>query len=109
MGWLCEFFEIDEEMLIERYYSDNELRLAKPSLAVEIKTRILRCPELQADFDDFNANPGLINCKNGVVVIGKDECTLMEHSPRYKFTYCVHAKYMECEKSLLFQRSSRFW
>lgn len=95
IGCFCEISAKDAEMLIERYYSDNELRLAKPSLAVEIKTRILRCPELQADFDDFNANPGLINCKNGVVVIGKDECTLMEHSPRYKFTYCVHAKYLE--------------
>ncbi|WP_405727990.1 DNA primase family protein [Anaerotignum sp.] len=82
------------EMMIENYYTKNEYRLAKPSLASEIKTRICRHHDLQAKYEDFNTNLNLINCKNGVVSIGTESCILLEHSPKYHFTYCIHAKFL---------------
>ena len=85
----------DAEILIESYYKKKEQRLAKSSLASEIKTRICRHPELQAKYDDFNTKSDFINCKNGVIGIGLKECTLLPHSPEYRFTYCIDAKYLK--------------
>ena len=94
--WTGRFRELQDEeaeILVESCYKKKEYRLAKSSLAGEIKTRICRRPELQAKYEDFNAIPDLINCTNGVVGIGLDSVNLLEHSPEYRFTYCIDARY----------------
>ena len=96
-GAFTEMQDDSAEMLIESYYTQNEYRLAKTSLAGEIKTRICRRHDLQAKYEDFNANPHLINCKNGIINIGTESCTLLEHSPEYRFTYCINAKFLSEE------------
>lgn len=96
--WTGRFRELqneEAEILIESHYKKKEYRMAKSSLASEIKTRICRHPNLQAEYEDFNAASDFINCENGVVGIGLDSIRLLDHSPEYRFTYCINAKYKE--------------
>lgn len=59
----------------------------------EIAAKLLRNPYIQADFDDFNAVPTLVNCQNGVVDISGETIQLHPHSPKEPFNYVINASY----------------
>jgi putative DNA primase/helicase len=61
----------------------------------EIAEKIVLVPEYTANYDEFNNNNTLINCLNGVLDFGSEKITLNEHSPEYKFSYVIKAKYIE--------------
>lgn len=59
----------------------------------EIAERLTWVEEIQCGRDSFNQDPCLINLKNGVFCV--DTGILLEHSPRFRFTYQVEAEYLE--------------
>ena len=59
----------------------------------EIAERLTWVEEIQCGRDSFNQDPFLINLKNGVFCV--DTGILLEHSPRFRFTYQVEAEYLE--------------
>ena len=59
----------------------------------EIAERLTWKKEIQCGRDSFNQDPCLINLKNGVFCV--DTGILLEHSPRFRFTYQVEAEYLE--------------
>jgi putative DNA primase/helicase len=61
----------------------------------EITAKLMRCSWIQADFDEFNNNPCLVNCRNGVVDIAGKLPTLVEHSSHYRFLYTIDANFIQ--------------
>jgi len=61
----------------------------------EIISKLLRNPHLIKSFDDFSANPTLVNCKNGVVDFGGEDICLLPHQASYLFNYVINANYLE--------------
>lgn len=61
----------------------------------EIKEALNLVPcdgRLNRNFDEI-MHPNLVNCLNGVVDVKNN--TLIEHSPKYCFTYCINAEFEE--------------
>ena len=65
----------------------------------EIAERLTWKKEIQCGRDSFNQDPCLINLKNGVFCV--DTGILLEHSPRFRFTYQVEAEYLENQDDIL--------
>lgn len=59
----------------------------------EIAERLSWETSIQCNLDSYNSNPKLMNLQNGVFNLETSE--LMEHDPSYRFTYQVHASYLE--------------
>lgn len=80
-AWLANFFpEITTRSLLA-----NDLR--------EIAQRLTWREDLQCCRDAFNRSKELVNLENGVFNLETGE--LLEHDPRFRFTYQVKASYLE--------------
>lgn len=58
----------------------------------EIAQRLAWRKEIQCSRNDFNRSKELVNLQNGVFNLETDE--LLEHDPRFRFTYQVKANYL---------------
>lgn len=63
----------------------------------EIAERLTWDGTIRCDLDDFNHDPHVVNLENGVFNIASAE--LMAHDPSFRFTYQIHAWYVEGEVS----------
>lgn len=63
----------------------------------EITERLKWAKAICCDLDDYNHDPHAVNLGNGVFNIASAE--LMEHDPSFRFTYQIHAQYLEGEVS----------
>ena len=80
-AWLANFFpEITTRSLLA-----NDLR--------EIAQRLTWRQDLLCKRDEFNRSKELVNLENGVFNLETGE--LLEHDPRFRFTYQVRASYLE--------------
>ena len=80
-AWLANFFpEITTRSLLA-----NDLR--------EIAQRLTWREDLRCSRDDFNRSKELVNLENGVFNLETGE--LLEHDPRFQFTYQVNASYRQ--------------
>lgn len=80
-AWLANFFpEITTRSLLA-----NDIR--------EIAQRLTWREDLRCCRDAFNRSQELVNLKNGVLNLESGE--LLEHDPRFRFTYQVKADYLE--------------
>lgn len=80
-AWLANFFpEITTRSLLA-----NDLR--------EIAQRLTWREDLRCCRDEFNRSKELVNLENGVFNLESGE--LLEHDPRFHFTYQVKASYLE--------------
>lgn len=80
-AWLANFFpEITTRSLLA-----NDLR--------EIAQRLTWREDLRCSRDDFNQSKELVNLENGVFNLKTGE--LLEHDPRFHFTYQVKGNYLE--------------
>lgn len=59
----------------------------------EIAQRLAWCEEIRCSRYDFNRSRELVNLQNGVFNLETDE--LLEHDPRFRFTYQVKACYLD--------------
>ena len=83
-AWLANFFpEITTRSLLA-----NDLR--------EIAQRLTWRKDLQCKRDEFNRSKELVNLENGVFNLETGE--LLEHDPRFRFTYQVNASYLQDPK-----------
>lgn len=79
-AWLAQWFPVETT----RSLLANDLR--------EIAQRLTWCKEIQCSRNDFNQSKELVNLQNGVFNLETDE--LLEHDPRFRFTYQVKANYL---------------
>ena len=80
-AWLANFFpEITTRSLLA-----NDLR--------EIAQRLTWREDLRCCRDEFNRSKELVNLENGVFNLESGE--LLEHDPRFRFTYQVKASYLQ--------------
>ena len=63
----------------------------------EIAERLGWEKAIRCDLDDYNHDPHVVNLENGVFNIASSE--LIEHDPSFRFTYQIHARYLEGEVS----------
>lgn len=95
LGYLQRIPE-GEEALYIRKNIDFDIGCNLSSRHVEELIRRLKSePEINIKYEEFNSNPYLINCKNGVVDVVNNK--LFHHDVNYKFTYCIDANYSESE------------
>lgn len=59
----------------------------------EIAERLSWEISIRCNLDSYNSNPKLVNLQNGVFNLVTSE--LLEHDPSYRFTYQIHASYLE--------------
>lgn len=79
-AWLANFFPVETT----RSLLANDLR--------EIAQRLAWHKEIRCSRNDFNRSKELVNLQNGVFNLETDE--LLEHDPRFRFTYQVKANYL---------------
>ena len=79
-AWLAQWFPVETT----RSLLANDLR--------EIAQRLTWCQEIRCSRSDFNQSKELVNLQNGVFNLETDE--LLEHDPRFRFTYQVKANYL---------------
>lgn len=60
----------------------------------EIIERVKRIPQLQRSADDFNDNPWLVNCLNGIVDLSTRYPPLQSHTPDSTFSYCIDSHFI---------------
>ena len=85
-AWLANFFpEITTRSLLA-----NDLR--------EIAQRLTWRKDLQCKRDEFNRSKELVNLENGVFNLETGE--LLEHDPRFRFTYQAKASYLQDPESI---------
>ena len=77
--------------LIRSRWSEEIQEKISRNVMLEIVERLLTEPSIQVDEDYFNCYSYLMNFLNGVLDLRTDE--FMEHSPEYRFTNCIQAKY----------------
>lgn len=99
---------LNSAVFIETHICPTVSRKLGSKEIAEIEARLCREPSLQADFDDLNANPYLVNCRNGVVDFSREELVLLPHSERYKFTYCISANFLEDEDRFVPESFEKF-
>jgi putative DNA primase/helicase len=75
-------------------FNCNERQILTKKVLDEILNQIICTPELVHDPEEFNADPTEMNCLNGIVKIKKSKITLLPHSPKKLFTYCIQARYL---------------
>lgn len=63
----------------------------------EIVERLTWEDTIRCDWDDFNHDPHVVNLENGV--FSMENAELLERDPSYRFTYQIHARYLEGEAS----------
>ena len=80
-AWLAHWFPVETT----RSLLANDLR--------EIAQRLTWREEIRCSRNDFNRSKELVNLQNGVFNLETDE--LLEHDPRFRFTYQVKANYLE--------------
>lgn len=61
----------------------------------EIAERLTWEKAIRCNLDGYNHNPHAVNLENGVFSLESFE--LMEHDPSFRFTYQIHARYLEDE------------
>lgn len=77
--------------LAVHHNQEGLIRAAKPS-ASNVRNCIYMFQALiDVNVSEFDANPDLLNCKNGVVNLISGEVT--PHNPQQRFTYCVPVDY----------------
>lgn len=59
----------------------------------EIEERLSWKKTIRCTLDDFNSHPNLVNLQNGVFNLETSE--LLAHDPNCRFTYQIHASYLE--------------
>lgn len=64
----------------------------------EIADRLSLMSKLRVSIDDFNRQATLVNLGNGVYDVFFGEMKM--HSPKYRFTYCVHANFVPVPEEL---------
>ena len=98
------FMECDSQkaqILLMQLLSKKERLCVTPKDIKNAFDTILVLPELQQDLSP-RINIPLVNCENGVLDL--ETMTLLEHSPKYGFTCCIHAKYDEDAKGPVFKK-----
>ena len=80
-AWLAQWFPVETT----RSLLANDLR--------EIAQRLTWCKEIECSRNGFNQSRELVNLQNGVFNLETNE--LLEHDPRFRFTYQVKANYLE--------------
>lgn len=71
---------------------EMDIKLGKNKMA-DVTLRIISCPELQVNYDDFDRHTHLINFRNCVLDLRDESCS--PHSPNHMFTSYIDAEYAD--------------
>lgn len=65
----------------------------------ETVERLSWSEEIRCSFDSFNSCETMVNLENGLLNLETGE--LLDHTPQFRFTYVIHANYMQNEEDLI--------
>ncbi|WP_160690112.1 phage/plasmid primase, P4 family [Clostridium sp. C2-6-12] len=107
LGYLIKLKEGREAVKLINLIKDKRRknRIASKTIEEVIK-RLKNIEEINLEYEEVNANPQYINCKNGVVDILSGE--LMTHDIKHKFTYCINAEYIS-SKEIRWNETEKFF
>lgn len=72
----------------------------------ETVERLSWSEEIRCSFDSFNSCGTLVNLENGLLDLETGE--LLDHSPQFRFTYVIHASYLQNEEDPVCPDFDRF-
>lgn len=94
------------EAYLANMFSDKIKRRLHSRDIREIMERLSWEESIRCNLDDFNSNPNLVNLQSGVFNLETSE--LLDHDPSYRFTYQIHASYLEDPSEVFYPTFERF-